>query len=268
VAALLAGFVFAGIIVVLSTKTKQRFYASQTLKLLFVAFFGLAVASYLLSDVAGEQVCAQADTMVAMAGEMLATFAVLMIVSLTWLVVAYDDGYNVLGFLRSLIYVAGGFVILLLSVSSQSYLSAEIIPNGPPAWVNFVMYAIGAVAISIVVAIAVRETLKPDKLKPRTPARWNDDVNRCVRVALVYLAVASVATGVIVGLPEAWYSPLHHGFAYAVAWFTLILPYPVLAFAANALAQAGAGAETPGEDIEAGRATCPPSTDARQSSAN
>src|ERR1700761_8612030 len=57
ISAILAGFVFAGIIVVLSVRAPLKREAAQALKLLFTAFFGVAVTAYLLADNAGEQTC-------------------------------------------------------------------------------------------------------------------------------------------------------------------------------------------------------------------
>jgi hypothetical protein len=56
-AGVLAAFVFAGIVAVLSRGQE----AVRALKLLFCAFFGLAVAAYLLADQAADSYCLRAN---------------------------------------------------------------------------------------------------------------------------------------------------------------------------------------------------------------
>jgi hypothetical protein len=83
----LAGFVFGGIVVVLSTKeSSNRPEAARALKLLFSAFFGLVVTAYLFADQAADTNCLRAQSEEVLAGGLLGTFAIIMIVSLTWLV--------------------------------------------------------------------------------------------------------------------------------------------------------------------------------------
>src|SRR5262249_36817539 len=75
-------------------------------------------------------------------GGMLGTFAIIMIVSLTWVVVAYDrHPHDTLPFLRSLIYFASAFVVLLLCTSSYTYLAA--VTNGVSGWTIAFIYLIG-----------------------------------------------------------------------------------------------------------------------------
>jgi hypothetical protein len=237
VAAVLAGFVFAGIVVILSARPKRRFQASQALKLLFTAFLGLAVTSYLLADTTGEQTFSRADTIVAVTGGLFATFAILMLVSLTWLVVAYElGGDHVLEFLRSLIYVAGAFVMLLLCVSSQSYLSYEIKPHGPPAIISYAIYGVGVLAALVALAgLAWLKWLRkiPSHVFPSSceEKRWNKVVGRCGRVALTYLALISLGAGIVLALPKNWYTPMSTPFVYTVGWTALLLPLPVLVLA-------------------------------------
>src|SRR5262249_60734682 len=108
------GFVFSGIVVILSTREKRQFEAAQALKLLLATFLGFAVTSYLLANDAGEQTCARADSLLVVAGAPLGTFSILMLAALTWLVAAYrDELEDVLKLLRVLIYVASAFVVLL-----------------------------------------------------------------------------------------------------------------------------------------------------------
>jgi hypothetical protein len=256
VAALLGGFVFSGIVVILSTREKRQFEAAQALKLLFSTFLGFAVTSYLLANDAGEQTCSRGDALLVVAGGPLGTFSVLMLVALTWLVAAYRDELgDVLRLLRLLIYVASSFVILLLCVSSQSFISAEIGKHAqlPLATVSYVIYGAGVFAFSVGIAVLARKKLArwinqrpwsfsaPWVAEDRVPsdARLAQRVNRCFYASVFYLGVTGFGAGVVIGLPQDWYEPIHQPFVYLLGLASLIAPVPVFALGAHALAKAG-----------------------------
>jgi hypothetical protein len=273
VAAVLAGFVFAGIVVVFSTKPTHEIPAARALKLLFVAFLGLTVTAFLMADVGGGQVCSQADSVVTATGGLFATFAVLMLISLTWLAVAYDrDENQVLAILRWAVLVGSAFVVLLLGVSSQSYLSQELHMSLSGDFGIFGTTLVLA-GVSIVVISVTRRRLarlekaltdsanarsreassrpgngRPADREARKTSRsrrlrwsslkvklWDDEVNRCAATALAYLAIVGLGSGAVLGFPQNWYMPINNGLAYAVAWTALVLPFPVLVFAGLAL---------------------------------
>jgi hypothetical protein len=210
IAAVLAGFVFAGIIVVLSVRAHsvQR-ESALALKLLLTAFFGLAVTAYFLADLAGEQTCARAETTEALAGGSLGTFSVITIAALTWLVVAYKRHEQVLGFLHALVYVASSFVTLLLCTSATSYINADL-PHASQTLADVLIYTAGGLfltggALWLWWYSRTRRGQKPHN--PQHIATTSDTVvNYCVGTALAYLAVSSVATGVSASLPpRMWY---------------------------------------------------------------
>jgi hypothetical protein len=261
VAAVLAGFVFSGIIVILSTSPQRRSDAAQALKLLFVAFLGLAITSYLLANDSGEQTCSRADTIVVLAGGPLGAFAVLMLVTITWLVSAYGEQYeDVLRLLQVLIYVAFGFVALLLAASSQYYVSAELGGRHGPSLVSllsFLIYGVSLVEVLAGLAVITRRRnifLKVilSAYRRRRPAlataalarrHINHDVDRCFIAALSYAAVAGLGAGVAIGLPRNWYTPVQAPFVYTAGLAALLLPIPLFVLAARALASHDSGNE-------------------------
>jgi hypothetical protein len=236
IAALLAGFVFTGIIVVLSAADALKREAAQALKLLFTAFFGLAVTSYLLAETAGEQVCLRAETTDALALGALGTFAVIMITSLTWLVVAYkQDDNNVLKFLHSLMYVSCMFIVLLLSTHSTNYLGAEL-PNQPHSVVDTVLYAASGL---LLVAAAFWIWKVPTHRSKSSDVSITSDraVNWCAWAALIYLTLTSLAAGVAESLPARMWSPPAAWPINLAAASSLVLPLAVLTLAIRGLAR-------------------------------
>jgi hypothetical protein len=238
----LAGFVFGGIVVLLSVRVPSRgAQAAEALKLLFSAFFGLAVVAYLLADQAADTDCLRAISEETLAGGILGTFAVVMIVSLTWLVVSYElHDHGVLRFLHHLIYFACFFVTLLLCTSSYSYLQAQV-RGGPVGWMVLLIYLAGGLLYLIALPAGSRAAaLLPLRLSRPT---WihivrahGSAVDRCVWAALGYLAVAAAADSYVLGVAASEWSHPVIPVAYLVGWGSLILPMGVLILAVHALA--------------------------------
>jgi hypothetical protein len=247
----LAGFVFGGIVVVLSVRVASRSEeAARALKLLFCAFFGLAVAAYLLADQAGDTNCLRAASEETLSGGILGTFAIVMMVALTWLVVAYElHSHGVLRFLRGLIYFASAFVVLLLCTSSYSYLQAEV-PDGPPQVMMILIYLTGGLLYLIAVPVGSHiVTFRPARVT-RIAASMNHEsdpvagthqakrsaVDRCAWAALGYLAAAAIGDAFVLTMSDSVWARPQLPAAYVVAWSSLLLPLGVLVLAMRALA--------------------------------
>jgi hypothetical protein len=249
----LAGFVFGGIVVVLSTRREDKAgkEAGRALKLLLSAFFGLVVTAYLFADQAGDTTCLRAQSEEVLAGGLLGTFAIIMIVSLTWLVVAYGlyaDG--VLRFLRGLIYFASAFVVLLLCTSSYTYLDA-VLPHGTSGGMIVGLFVTGGLIWLAAVPAGSRTVAWLAAWAGRWPALTNrgagltagarrkvrgGPVDWCAWSALGYLAAASFADAFVLAVPaSAWDHPVPPA-SYAVAWSSLVIPLAVLVLALRALA--------------------------------
>lgn len=245
IAAVLAGFVFAGIVVVLTVTTNGRKReAAQALKLLFTAFFGLAVTSYLLAEMAGDQICPRAQTTEVLAVGALGTFAVVMITSLTWLVVAFNrHDYNVLAFLRRLMYVSCIFIVFLLSTHSTSYLQAEL-PNSRSI-VNIVLYIASGLFL-VAGAFWIWRVPKVRSKSSGVSVTSDEAVNWCAWAALTYLAVTSLATGVVESSPpQIWNQYPASWPIYLAATSSLVLPLAVLTMAIRGLARTAPVADAP-----------------------
>jgi hypothetical protein len=244
----LAGFVFLGIVTVLSVRSKAARPASAALKLLFSAFFGLAVVAYLFADQAADSLCVRVNAEETLNGGILGTFAIIMIVSLTWLVVAYDrHPHDTLRFLRGLIYFASAFVVLLLCTSSYTYLAA-VTWNGVPRVAIAFIYGIGALAW---IAAVVFGSASGGRLRA-----WTKRQNGHVRIkalvarlhaplrgvvascwaALGYLAAASVTEAVVLAVPDSAWDTTRQPIVDALAWGSLLLPLAVLVLALRGLA--------------------------------
>lgn len=253
IAAVLAGFVFLGIIAVVTVKAQKRDDAGRALRLLLTAFLGLAVTAYLFADLAGEQTCPRAETTEALAGGMLGTFAIVMMVSLTWLLLAYEqDDANVFKYFRGLICVASAFVVLLLTTNSEGYLSA-VLQHGSHTVFNSAVYSTGAISVlmpGVMILLGSRsQKVRDSDIWKRWFKSKGDTVRLCTRATLGFLTISSITAGVILSIPaKSWYPQPPPWLAYAAAWMALILPLAVLASALRALAR-----PTPPAELGVGR---------------
>jgi len=247
----LAGFVFAGIVAVLGVRgTDPGKEAARALKLMLCAFIGLAVAAYLFADQAADGNCLRASSEETLAGGILGTFAIIMIVSLTWLVAAYGmhkDG--VLRFLRRLLYVAMAFVALLLCTSSYSYLQADTV-HGPPRAVVIWLYISGGLLYVLghpvtlqfakFLLALIRYRRQSDHHRRGQEADRDRGkriaVSLCAWGALLYLAAAAISDAFVLSTNDsAWKHPPSEAI-YVVAWASLVVPLAVLILAMHALA--------------------------------
>src|SRR5258708_9884446 len=205
IAAVLAGFVFLGIIAVVTVKAPKRDDAGRALRLLLTAFLGLAVTAYLFADLAGEQTCPRAETNEALTGGMLGTFAIVMMVSLTWLLLAYDqDDAEVFKYFRSLICVASVCVVLLLTTNSEGYLSAVLQHRNHTVF-NSLIYSTGAVSVVILGVVILLGSkwrrLSGSKFLKGHVRSKRDTVRLCTRVTLGYLTLSSITAVVLLSIP-------------------------------------------------------------------
>lgn len=251
IAALFAGFVFTGIIVILTVQShSHRREAAQALKLLLTAFFGLAVNAYLLADMAGEHTCLRAQTTEVLAGGSLGAFAVMMVIFLTWLVAAYNrKDSEVLKLLHGLVYISCVFVALLLCSSSVIYIDAEI-----PKSANSAAHASAiCIVVASLIGIGVFRVVRPPRRLSPAAAKRGDvattsafAVQLSVWIALGNLTISSIATGIALSVPAAdWYPSPPHWVAYITGILSILLPLAMLAAGVNAMAEIEAPSKRP-----------------------
>lgn len=247
----LAGFGFTGIVTILGLGVIQRHReAAAGLKLLFCAFLGLMVATYLLVLQSADENCLRTISEGTIFGGILGTFVIIMLVSLTWLVATSDRHEDkVLQFLRQLISVGTGLVVLLLCTSSFSYLRAAL-PNGPPQATVVGIYLVGCLLYVTGLPGVVRLRVPPlparahlrtsrNHQRGRSAARrhertWTVDV--CAWLALCYLAVAAVCGSLVVGTANRAWDPRPVHVIYIIAWSSVVAPLCVLVSALRACA--------------------------------
>ena len=210
---------------------------SLAMRLLFVAFLGLGVTAFIMSDTAGSDVCKSADSVITASGGMFATFAIMMLVALTWLSAAYGRGGNgIISYLRWAVYVGSAFSITLMAVSSQSYMT-QVAGMDFAGDLSVYLVAAGATLISAsAVGWKLRRRWRVLRMPAATGVEYRD-AKWCAAAALIYLAVVGIGSGIVLAFPKNWYQPdMNLTLAYLVGWTALLLPFPVLTLASRAIA--------------------------------
>ena len=224
--------------------------AAAGLKLLLCAFLGLMVATYLLVLQSADENCLHTISEGTIFGGILGTFVIIMLVALTWLVTTSErHEHRVLQFLRQLISVGTGLVVLLICTSSFSHLRAAV-PNGPPQATVVGIYLVGGLpyvaGLPGVVRLRVPPLLARSHLRTsrnhqlgraadrRHERRWTVDV--CAWLALCYLAVTAVCGSLVVGTTDRAWDPRPVHVIYIIAWSSVVAPLCVLVSALRACA--------------------------------
>jgi len=220
----LAGFVFTGIVVVLSTKPdshgstierhKQRSYALQ---LFTSAFITLALDSYFTSITAGELSCNRANVESALSGGVLGIGAIMLLAGLGWLLVTYSERTEDLRTI--LIYVLGGvwaLIIAMLAISAMDIGQAMLKHRGQ-GFVDIVPWAIAALmTVAVIVRALASRRLSDGAIETA--------VRRAALAALAVGLLSALLTGIASATPTNWWSHPPSGVVDIVIVLSMAIP--------------------------------------------
>jgi hypothetical protein len=172
-AGVLAGLVFAGIVVLFSERnpSPQR---TRALVLLSGALLALALDSFIFGVVSGEQICAKAWTETMPAGGLLGLGALGIFGGICWLFNAYDDHYGrTTRLARVITYTVALIVGYHLQVAATSYLNALRASgvNTPPSWLVTVVNAYAVLIVLIILSYGAARWLSSRRGGRRTGRR-------------------------------------------------------------------------------------------------
>jgi hypothetical protein len=244
-AGLFAGFVFASIIVILANREKienRSADAARALKLLVSAFFGLAIVAYLCGIVRGEQECERAQTESAFNAASLAVGAIVVMVALSWLVLAFDRHESgVLSHFRKVVVFGAVFVTGMLLLSSVGYVQASV--KGSTDASNYAMVAFTVVSVFAICAFAWRLQLHARDINGDVPAgeetkkRLDRRAGVAAWASLAFFGLSSVASSLAASRPRREWYPIRHWIVYSTGWLTLAGPVVVIVLCVRALAR-------------------------------
>jgi hypothetical protein len=233
---ILAGFVFTGMVVVLSTKpdagvqpgasadykSKQRSFALQ---LLAAAFISLALDSYITSITSGELICARANAESAWSSGTLGIGAVMLLAGLAWLLVTYSERTEDLGtILQWMMGAVGVLIIVMLAISAMGF-GDTLLQKRSQAFEDAAPWVIAA-ALTATVLILVRRHWKGGDTSQL--AASDDPVSPTVRrsalLALADAVLSAILTGVTSATPTDWWTHPSSLLVGGIVVFAMVLP--------------------------------------------
>ncbi|MEH1059047.1 hypothetical protein V6U89_28055 [Micromonospora sp. CPCC 206171] len=247
---MLAGLVFAGIVVLFSDRNPSR-QKTRALVLFTGALLALALDSFIFGVIAGEQVCAKAWSETMPAAGLLGLGALGIFGGISWLFNAYDDHHARVTRLANFItYVVALVVAYHLQVTAGSYLvdMRESGLNSPPSWLFRVVALYAWLIILIILLFPLARWLagkasSRQALGPEAEQADDETVDKrldiwAVRAAYLsvgWVIVVAVMSGTLLSRPIDGWEPATP--ALIVASSTLLsLTIPTIAVVAQLMA--------------------------------
>jgi D-alanyl-lipoteichoic acid acyltransferase DltB (MBOAT superfamily) len=202
-AAVLAGFVFACIVVVAADRARGD--RTNTLLLFLAGFFCLSVASYTDAVSSGEVVCVRGWTAMMFTSSLLGVGAGSVFCGLAWMLGDFADEQEaaqhrpVSVFMDACAYCVAAIVVLMLSITAQGYL-LDLARVGPvPWWLSWVGWIYLLLALIAIAAIGLG--------RRRRPRQTAAQVVRAAIVVLMFAVFTLVSLAIVTSQPaEAWRS--------------------------------------------------------------
>lgn len=195
-AAVVAGFLFAGIVFLLGRR-KPRENDSYPYVLMLPSLFVLLLDSFFFSVISGEQICNRAWTETMIAAGLLGTGSLGVFGGLSWVIHNARRGEREpLRIVLITSHVIAVVVLLHLQVTTSYYLRDIYSPDDPPSWLLATTWLTTAVVVlSLIVASILRQKL----ISKRLP------VHIAAYCAMSYGIICSIAFSVLGGRPgEQW----------------------------------------------------------------
>jgi hypothetical protein len=201
-AAVLAGFVFACIVVIAADRTRRN--RTNTLLLFLASFFCLSVASYTDAVSSGEVVCLRGWTAMMFTSSLLGVGAGSVICGLAWMLGDFADEQEaehnrpISVFMGSCAYCVAAIVVLMLSITAQGYLLDLARVSPVPRWLGWAGWIYMLLALMAIAATALgwpRQRL----------GQTADRVVRASTIVLIFAVFTLVMLAIVTNQPaEAW----------------------------------------------------------------
>ncbi len=208
-AGVLAGLVFAGIVVLISVQPEPSRLPSgaepgrrtEALVLLVGSFLALLMAAFLFGIASGDSVCARGRTLVLSAGGLLGLGVLSMFGGLCWLIDQYDhESRRATRVTLFATYFTGFIVIFYLSATVGDYVRdvGRQLPGGPPGWLpTFIGYYYLPVLEGITVVLLLRSLVRQYLRRPRT------ETSELTVLVTAYVYVLGVAIAGVLAVQTA-----------------------------------------------------------------
>lgn len=266
-AGVLAGFVFAGIVMVL-TEGKISTLRVATLRLFIAGFIVLGLDSYSFSILTGdiaEGACGRVWTESLIASGMLVVGTVAVISGISWLLAAYIENQgnatpeqSVLGhieamriverLLRRSVYGITVMTVILLSTVAHDYVNVAFHDRPKPWWATW----ISPVYVLLVGAAMIGAAWQQQRTCAQAETNAGEPSSLALSVAFTgavsYAIVGTGAIGFITSTPTSFWNPIPGAVAFITVAIVLIMPVPTILTLIYAMPRHGVASADPGLD--------------------
>lgn len=197
-AAVIAGFLFAGIVFLLGRRRPSA-HDSYPYVLMLPSFFVLLLDSFFFSAISGEQSCNRAWTETMIAAGLLGTGSLGVFAGLSWVI--YNSRRGEREPLRIVLVISRVIAIIILThlqVTTVFYLRDIYSPNQPPGWLAIATWLITGGVVGLLICASL--------LRRRRQA-GSTAVHAAAYCSLFYGVVCSVAFAILGGRPKAEWEP-------------------------------------------------------------
>ncbi len=253
-AGVIAGFVFAGLVMLLSQRDPGK-VRMQALSLLLASFIMLALDSYLYSLIAGDtatlDACPRIWTESMYAGGLLGVGGVAMTSAIAWLFAAHFEGFymsrpdmgsgaegpgshfvgfgSVERFARTALYSVATVVSILLSVTGLDYLNV-MYDREPPGWLMaaVILYPLGILSMIIILRFRARRGQAYRNRSRNPPEHLGAALHVSVYGAIFYATISMVLVGIAATVPTDKWNAAPSWVPVTTTMISLLLPAPIL----------------------------------------
>ncbi|MEV0719356.1 hypothetical protein [Asanoa sp. NPDC050611] len=212
-AGVLAGLVFAGMIVLFGAKRPSP-ARTRALVLFAGALVALAVDSFIFGVVAGETVCVKAWTETMPAAGLLGLGALGIFGGISWLFSSYDpENPRVTALANLITYVVAVIVGYHLQVTASSYLVdlQDSNLNEPPGWLFDLVGAYAWGILVLVLAVPLWRAVRRRRGALRTPsalrdreARLDNSAIMAAQLSLLWVLLVALMSGTLLSKSAGW----------------------------------------------------------------
>lgn len=230
---LLAGFVFAGILL-LFDRAGNGFINPRTLSLFYTGFIVLGLDSYLFyaisgSDPAGVAGRRQVSTEYIISGGLLSMGSLLIIAGIGWLIRDCAGRDSAKRIVRQMPYGVAVVIALMLSLAVLDYLK-QWFGDCPPSWLFWTTLFYPVLVFAVIIAVKFSEpSIAAKAAALGAEGDWPRLVLRYATYISGFFAIAVlILRGLLILTPHGWWSPPSTGLGVTVSVVALLMPAPSL----------------------------------------
>jgi hypothetical protein len=197
-AGVVAGLVFAGIVVMLERQAAPVRRPAEALTMFLAGFFTFALDGFFFSVVAGERTCVRAWTETMVAAGLLGYGALSLFVGVSWLLYSLDRTSSTpFRVTRVIVYVLAFIVVAQLNATARDYLR-DVRPPGQFGWIDTLL----TTGLIVIVSVIVAHVFLARRLR-----HWSRrSAGLAAYVAIAYVLVCALSFGLLTVVETSYWS--------------------------------------------------------------